>query len=130
MEAMVRADARWSNITACGGREFIKSEWRGVPPGMEAEAQRNEYLAVREPDAAEPALILSEDGIVANFAGPITGAATETPATDAAGGIDAGAGLVELSAAVIEGPALVVEAEKVAAGRAARKSGKAKGGTK
>jgi len=47
IEAQVKKDARWSIITACAGREFIKGEYRIVPAGMEAEAKANPFLETR-----------------------------------------------------------------------------------
>jgi len=47
IEAQVKKDARWSIITACSGREFIKDEFRIVPAGMEAEAKANPFLETR-----------------------------------------------------------------------------------
>ena len=41
-------------MTACGGREFVKSEWRAVPTGTEAEAARMDFLEVREQDGPTP----------------------------------------------------------------------------
>lgn len=49
MEARVSDDCRWSTITALGGMEFTRSEWRVVPFGREAEAKRNPHLTLREP---------------------------------------------------------------------------------
>ena len=46
MEARVKADGRWPSVTACSGREYVKTEWRVVPAGMEAEAERNPFLEV------------------------------------------------------------------------------------
>jgi hypothetical protein len=54
MQARVKADARWAVMTACGGREFVKSEWRAVPTGAEAEAARMAFLEVREADPPAP----------------------------------------------------------------------------
>lgn len=48
MEAKVKQESRWGSITAFSGCEFVKSEWRAVPAGCEAEAMRNEYLETRE----------------------------------------------------------------------------------
>lgn len=47
MEATVKQDARWRVVTACAGHEFVRGEWRAVPPDMEAEARANPFLDVR-----------------------------------------------------------------------------------
>jgi len=52
MRARVKADCRWSSITAFGGLEMVRDEWRQVPAGCEDEARRNPYLEVEELTAA------------------------------------------------------------------------------
>lgn len=44
MQARVRSVSEQPIITSCSGREFTKKEWRPVPPGFEAEAQRCPFL--------------------------------------------------------------------------------------
>lgn len=44
MKARVKNDYRWNVVRACGGAEFVKEEWRPVPPGMEEEAENNPLL--------------------------------------------------------------------------------------
>ena len=39
------------SVIAFGGCEFVKNEWRDVPPGKEAEAERHPYLEIEH---AEP----------------------------------------------------------------------------
>ena len=49
-------------VVAFGGFEFVNYEWRDVPPGHEAEAERHPYLEIEqvepepmpEPAKAEP----------------------------------------------------------------------------
>jgi hypothetical protein len=48
MEARVKPDYRWKNITAFSGREYVKSEFRLVPQDCEAQARANGSLEVRE----------------------------------------------------------------------------------
>ncbi|RMD64630.1 hypothetical protein D6833_04160 [Candidatus Parcubacteria bacterium] len=48
MRARVKADARFSMVTACGGIQFNRHEWANVPPGCEEEALRNPYLEVED----------------------------------------------------------------------------------
>jgi len=63
MEAKVKSEHRWSNVTAFGGIEFVKSEYRKVPAGCEKEAQAHPFLEIKgkevaqveEPVIAEPA---------------------------------------------------------------------------
>ena len=59
LEARVREEYRWDRVNACGGVEFVKSEWRPVPPGMEEAARvYKSLLEIRErgaePDLREP----------------------------------------------------------------------------
>ena len=42
------------SITACTGVEFVRYEWRNVPPGREAEAERHPYLEIEQ---VEPELV-------------------------------------------------------------------------
>ncbi len=46
MKARVRQDCRWNPVTAFGGQEFIKGEWRSVPEGGEAAAAAHPLLEV------------------------------------------------------------------------------------
>jgi hypothetical protein len=46
MEARVKADGRLNVVTAFGGREFTKGEWRPVPDGFEAAAEAHPLLQV------------------------------------------------------------------------------------
>lgn len=48
MQAKVIPDHRWATVRACGGKEFIKSEWRPVPEGLEEEAATNPLLVVQD----------------------------------------------------------------------------------
>jgi len=49
MQARVKQAYRWKVARSCGV-EFVKSEWRPVPRGYEAEAQQCSLLDVREPE--------------------------------------------------------------------------------
>jgi hypothetical protein len=44
MRVRVKADARVMAVTAFGGSQYIRSEWRDVPEGCELEALRHPYL--------------------------------------------------------------------------------------
>lgn len=44
MNARVRADSPWKIVTAFGGHEYVRGEWRSVPAGCEEEAGRHPYL--------------------------------------------------------------------------------------
>lgn len=44
MQAKVKADYRWPAVVAFGGHEYVKTEFRPVPAGCEAEAQRHPYI--------------------------------------------------------------------------------------
>lgn len=44
MQARVKADHRWKSLSAFSGHEYIKSEWRPVPAGYEAEAMTHPDL--------------------------------------------------------------------------------------
>jgi len=48
MRVKVKKDSKISIITAFTGREFVKSEYRNVPPGSEDEAKRHPYLEVEK----------------------------------------------------------------------------------
>lgn len=48
LEARLREEYRYPSVVALNGREFIKSEFRPVPPTREAEAGRTTFLEVRE----------------------------------------------------------------------------------
>lgn len=48
MEARVKQKVRWPVVQALCAREYVKSEWRPVPDGLEAEAEQNEYLETRD----------------------------------------------------------------------------------
>ena len=54
MEATVNADYPVKVLTAFGGREFVKGEWRAVPAGCEAEATKHLHLDTRETPVVEP----------------------------------------------------------------------------
>ena len=55
MEARVKEDYRWNRLLAFSGHEFIKSEWRKVPTGLEKEAQAHPFLDVRNEAKASKA---------------------------------------------------------------------------
>ena len=77
MEAKVRSEHRWRNVTAFGGIEFVKSEYRPVPAGLEKEAQAHPFLEIKtsvtvtnnlvndvqveEPVTAEPVKVLTAE---------------------------------------------------------------------
>jgi len=46
-------------VVAFGGIEFVKYEWRDVPPGCEAEAERHPYLLIEivQPEATPAPVI-------------------------------------------------------------------------
>ena len=54
LEARVKANYRYSSVQACGGHEFIKSEFRPVPLGTELSlASYRECLEIREAGAPD-----------------------------------------------------------------------------
>ncbi len=53
MDAQVKDNSPWRTINACAGAEFVKSQWRAVPPGRESEAQNNPFLETRDTLPAE-----------------------------------------------------------------------------
>lgn len=55
MKAKIKPDYRWNTARACGGAEFIKAEYRPVPPGREDEARRADFLVIEPEPAREPA---------------------------------------------------------------------------
>lgn len=48
MKARVRSDARWAKVTAFGGAEFVKTEWRDVPERGEAAAASHPDLIIQD----------------------------------------------------------------------------------
>lgn len=54
MEATVNESYPSKSLTSCGGLEFVKGSWRGVPVAYEAEAKRHPFLDVREPVENNP----------------------------------------------------------------------------
>ena len=48
MQARVNPKSRYGRISAFSGLEYVKFEWRHVPPQFEASARQNEYLELRE----------------------------------------------------------------------------------
>lgn len=44
MQARIKADCKWAVVTAFGGAEFVRYEWRAVPAGSEGEAEGHPYL--------------------------------------------------------------------------------------
>ena len=59
MLARVKQTCRWNTVTAFAGREYIRNEWRRVPAGLEAEAQRHPMLDIdagAQPEQVAPAV--------------------------------------------------------------------------
>lgn len=54
MRARVKADGRLSVVTAFGGREYTKREWRDVPEGFEGEARVHALLEIEPAPTPEP----------------------------------------------------------------------------
>lgn len=54
MDAKVKSSYRWSTVTALGGLEFVKSEYRRVPAGFEKEAQAHPFLEIGGGSVIEP----------------------------------------------------------------------------
>ena len=54
MEAKVKSNHRWGTVTAFGGLEFVKSEFRKVPAGLEQEAQAHPFLEINDGAVSEP----------------------------------------------------------------------------
>lgn len=48
MQAKVKDNFRWKTVVAFSGHEYIKGEWRPVPPGLEEKAKEHPFLDVRE----------------------------------------------------------------------------------
>lgn len=53
MEARVNQSSRYGVIIAFSGREYVKYEWRLVPAGCEAEAERHPYLEIKPVELQE-----------------------------------------------------------------------------
>lgn len=54
LEARVREEYRWDRVNACGGVEFVKTEWRPVPLGAEKAARLYKALLEIRVKGAEP----------------------------------------------------------------------------
>lgn len=53
--ARVKEDSAQPIIVACTGRQYVKTEWRQVPAGMDDEAKAQPNLEVRSAKALETA---------------------------------------------------------------------------
>jgi hypothetical protein len=53
MRVRVKEDSKVLTVTAFGGHQYIRAEWREVPSGSEEEALRHPYLVV-EPAKGKP----------------------------------------------------------------------------
>ncbi len=51
MDARVSGSSRWMTVTAFGGHEYIRDEWRVVPAGCEEEAMSHPFLEIMVPDS-------------------------------------------------------------------------------
>lgn len=60
LEARVKPGYFMNSVQALTGREFVKSEWRPVPPAKEAEARTHDLLEVREVDLQTPESVMNE----------------------------------------------------------------------
>ena len=47
MKAKVKSDHRWKTVVAFSGIEYVKDEWRKVPPSMEKDAESHPHLEVQ-----------------------------------------------------------------------------------
>lgn len=57
MQARVKQDFRWNTVIAFSGVEFIKAEWRNVPPGKERDAENHPFLEVKDVKPASQVLL-------------------------------------------------------------------------
>jgi hypothetical protein len=57
MEAKLKENHRWNSVVLFSGREYVKNEFRFVPPEYEALAQAEESLEVRQEAAKEPEVV-------------------------------------------------------------------------
>lgn len=48
MQARVSASCQWGIVTAFGGREYVRYEWRNVSPGNEEAARKHHMLDVKD----------------------------------------------------------------------------------
>ena len=60
MRARVKKACRWNTVTAFNGRDYVRDDWRRVPAGLEAEAQRHPMLELRIDALSEPAGTLEQ----------------------------------------------------------------------
>lgn len=57
MQARVNQQSRYGRVSAFSGMEYVKFEWRYVPPQFEDSARQNEYLELREGKAEKEIVI-------------------------------------------------------------------------
>src|SRR3990167_2579334 len=48
MQARLKKSSRYGTASFFSGREFVKFEWRPIPPGFEDQARKNDLLELRE----------------------------------------------------------------------------------
>lgn len=71
MEARVKEGGRFVTVSACGGLVFSVKEFRPVPAGLEAEAEANPLLDVREEGDATAELVLAENVVAPHDLGEV-----------------------------------------------------------
>ena len=76
MQARVTADGPAYPVTACGGYEFCRHEWRTVPAGREDEADANPYLETRVAEEEAPARSTAQESAPSEVASEPTGDVT------------------------------------------------------
>lgn len=60
MEARVKSSYPHKTVRALQGREFTKSEWRAIPPDLEAEALRLDLLEIRVQPVVEAGVLVGD----------------------------------------------------------------------
>jgi len=58
MEAKLKENYRWNSVVLFSGREYVKNEFRFVPPEYEALAQAEESLEVRQEAVKKSELVV------------------------------------------------------------------------
>jgi hypothetical protein len=85
-EAKLRDEYQVGSVTAFGGREFVKGQWRPIQTGQEVSAEAHPFLEIREVGGG---LVSQEPAPVAGpVEGPGAGGAPPAPPANEADGAD------------------------------------------
>jgi len=81
MEAKVKKSYRMGAVIAFSGVEFIRTEWRPVPAGFEAQATVHPLLDVRDAESQAEIHVTAKDHLADTLGTADLKVVTETPVT-------------------------------------------------